>query len=103
MKFIRLDHGENRGYGRSSECEESENIIMEISKPLRIGFERSCKCPPNHINCLTAKEWIQAKWQFGSSFTRREMYVIRMCIQPYFPLGYLRSVYSSSHIKGSWC
>ncbi len=40
---------------------------MEISKPLRIGFERSCKCPPNHINCLTAKEWIQSQvaiWEF---------------------------------------
>ncbi|GAG85577.1 unnamed protein product, partial [marine sediment metagenome] len=29
--------------------------------------ERTCKCPPNHINCLTAKEWIQhqvAIWEF---------------------------------------
>jgi len=39
----------------------------EITKPLDIGYERTCQCPPNHINCLTAKEWIQhqvAIWEF---------------------------------------
>lgn len=32
-----------------------------------LGHERTCACPPNHINCLTAKEWIQdqvAIWEF---------------------------------------
>ncbi len=36
-------------------------------KPLQIGFERTCDCPPNHINCLSAKEWLKAQvgvWQF---------------------------------------
>lgn len=39
----------------------------EIIKPLSIGYKRTCQCPPNHINCLTAKEWIQhqvAIWEF---------------------------------------
>ncbi len=32
-----------------------------------IGYERICSCPPNHLNCLTAKEWIKCQlgvWQF---------------------------------------
>jgi DNA modification methylase len=34
---------------------------------LRIGGERTCDCPPNHLNCLTAKEWLKCQlgvWQF---------------------------------------
>jgi DNA modification methylase len=41
--------------------------LIEITKPLRIGHERTCKCSPNHINCLSAKEWIQGQvaiWEF---------------------------------------
>jgi DNA modification methylase len=41
--------------------------IIEITKPLKISHERTCKCPPQHINCLTAKEWIQSQvaiWEF---------------------------------------
>lgn len=34
---------------------------IEIAKPLEIGYTKTCKCPPNHINCLTAKEWIQSQ------------------------------------------
>lgn len=40
---------------------------LEITKPLDIGYTRTCDCPPNHINCLTAKDWIQgqvAVWEF---------------------------------------
>lgn len=38
-----------------------------VTKLLNIGYERTCNCPPNHINCLTAKEWIQCQvaiWEF---------------------------------------
>lgn len=34
---------------------------------IQIGYERVCQCPPNHINCLDAKEWMKAQigvWQF---------------------------------------
>jgi len=33
-----------------------------------IGYIRTCSCPPNHINCLTPKEWIKYQlgvWQFA--------------------------------------
>ena len=34
---------------------------------LEIGHKRLCNCPPNNLNCLTAKEWIKSQigvWQF---------------------------------------
>ncbi|MBE0415058.1 MAG: site-specific DNA-methyltransferase [Dehalococcoidia bacterium] len=42
-------------------------IQAEDTKLLDIGYKRICECPPNHINCLTAKEWIRnqvAIWDF---------------------------------------
>jgi len=40
---------------------------VELSRPLKIGHTRTCSCPSNHINCMTAKEWIQSQvaiWEF---------------------------------------
>lgn len=34
---------------------------VEAVKPLKIGYKRTCKCPSNHINCLTAKEWVKSQ------------------------------------------
>ena len=42
-------------------------LLQEISKPLKIGHTRTCDCPPKHINCLTAKEWMLSQiavWEF---------------------------------------
>ena len=39
----------------------------EPPKPLTIGFEKTCDCTPNKLNCMTAKEWIKSQlgvWQF---------------------------------------
>lgn len=39
----------------------------EHGKKLRIGFEKTCDCKQNHLNCMSAKEWIKAQlgvWQF---------------------------------------
>ncbi len=36
-------------------------------KKINIPFERTCNCPPNHINCLNAKQWMKnqvAVWEF---------------------------------------
>lgn len=35
---------------------------------VELGYQRICDCPPNHINCLTPKEWIKAQlgvWRFN--------------------------------------
>jgi DNA modification methylase len=31
------------------------------SKIITIGHERICSCPPGHINCLSAKEWLKSQ------------------------------------------
>ena len=39
-------------------------------KLLDVAFNRTCNCPPNHLNCLDAKEWMKAQigvWQFTYS------------------------------------
>lgn len=39
-----------------------------------INFARTCDCPANHINCLSAKEWLKAQvgvWQFA--YERRDI------------------------------
>ncbi len=46
----------------------------QTPKLLDIGYERTCQCPPNHINCLTPKEWIQSQvgiWEF--SYEKRDI------------------------------
>ncbi len=42
-------------------------VIAQDAKVLELDSERFCSCPPNHINCLSAKEWIKSQlgvWQF---------------------------------------
>jgi len=37
------------------------------AKQLDIAYARTCNCPPTHINCMTAKEWLKSQlgvWQF---------------------------------------
>ena len=39
----------------------------KIMQGLDIDADRICDCAPNHINCLTAKEWMKSQigvWQF---------------------------------------
>lgn len=41
-------------------------MAMQSTK-ISIGYKRTCRCPPSHINCLTAKDWIQGQvaiWEF---------------------------------------
>lgn len=41
--------------------------VTKITKPLKIGWKRVCQCDSGHINCLTAKDWMQnqvAIWEF---------------------------------------
>ncbi len=45
-----------------------QQIQQVETKKLDIGHTRVCECPPNNINCLTAKEWIKHQlgvWQFN--------------------------------------
>lgn len=42
-------------------------VITHGTEVTELYNERFCSCPPKHINCLTAKEWIKSQlgvWQF---------------------------------------
>ncbi len=46
---------------------EEAGVSDEMERT-RLGHERSCDCLPNHLNCMTAKEWIKSQlgvWQFN--------------------------------------
>jgi len=34
---------------------------LEPPRKLKIGYAKTCRCPPNHINCLSAKEWVKSQ------------------------------------------
>src|SRR3989338_7517401 len=39
----------------------------KVLKPSDLPYVKSCKCPVNHINCMTAKEWMKSQlgvWEF---------------------------------------
>ena len=48
----------------------SLTAVPPASEPLPsdIGTDRICDCPPKHLNCLTAKEWMKRQigvWRFA--------------------------------------
>ena len=49
-------------------------VESQPQRKLDIGSERACACPPKHLACLTAKEWIKSQlgvWQFN--YERRDI------------------------------
>src|SRR5947209_672503 len=36
-------------------------MTMLTTEKLDIGYDRICDCPPNNLNCMTAKEWIKSQ------------------------------------------
>ena len=39
----------------------------KVHKPSELPYVKSCQCSPNHINCMTAKEWMKSQlgvWEF---------------------------------------
>lgn len=52
----------------------NEVIEKELNTKLDIGYNRTCSCPPNHLNCLNPKEWMKNQigvWQFH--YERRDV------------------------------
>jgi len=39
------------------------NMVQTIDEPkkLEIGYIKTCDCPPNHISCISAKEWVKSQ------------------------------------------
>lgn len=41
---------------------------LEQARRIEINHERLCDCPPNHLSCISAKEWMKAQlgvWRFA--------------------------------------
>ncbi len=46
------------------------DTIVTKALPSELESNRTCECPPSHLNCMTAKEWIKCQlgvWQFNYS------------------------------------
>jgi DNA modification methylase len=61
-----------RGETRAAVEPAAPRVIREgheaYRRTLEIGHKRICACPPSHINCLSAKEWLKCQlgvWQFS--------------------------------------
>jgi DNA modification methylase len=56
--------------GRGSGASEPGGSATAGNTPpvlIEIGHQRTCSCPPSHINCMSAKDWIKSQlgvWQF---------------------------------------
>ena len=59
----------------TNDVESSANCLPRLIKEtteiyrtkLNIGTQRTCACAPNHLNCLSAKDWLKSQigvWQF---------------------------------------
>ena len=76
-------------------------------KVREIGYRRTCACPPRHINCLTAKEWLKSQlgvWQFyyeGRDIRDKNLHpatfpislarhVIKLFTDQYFPSHFIQ-------------
>ena len=38
-----------------------QGCSVQVAKRVEISGRRLCNCPENHLNCMTAKEWIKAQ------------------------------------------
>ena len=57
-----------------TESLQVNKISKQKDRKINISFNKTCKCPPNHINCLDAKHWMKnqvAVWEF--SYEKRDV------------------------------
>jgi DNA modification methylase len=58
---------DKKAKSKKATIKKANETTMPYGKQLSIGHSRTCNCSPNHINCLTAKEWLKSQigvWQF---------------------------------------
>lgn len=79
--------------GALESINEREEAKRDVSR-IHIGHLKTCNCPENHLNCMTAKEWLKAQlgvWQFfyeGRDIRDKELHpatypisLARQCIE----------------------
>ena len=74
LKEGRIDDSRSDTYlqtsqnGTSGHLQTPQETVHSVL--LEFNTDRSCSCPPTHLNCLTAKEWLKNQlgvWQFNYS------------------------------------
>jgi len=65
----------SKAFKRSDVRTGSQHVSKTNNKKLlKLGFAKTCNCKENHINCLSAKDWLKSQlgvWQF--SYERRDI------------------------------
>lgn len=101
-----LVNEKRNGYTEGSFLEDATSMLENAkaqhacSKHLNIGSVRTCDCPSNHLNCMTAKDWLKSQlgvWQFtyeGRDIRNKEMHPAT------FPISLARRVIDLFTHKG---
>ena len=58
---------DKKAKAKKTTIKKAKETTVPYGKQLSIGYSRACNCPPNNINCMTAKEWLKSQigvWQF---------------------------------------
>ena len=58
---------DKKATAKRTTIKKAKETTVPYGKQLSVGYSRTCNCPPNHINCMTAKEWLKSQlgvWQF---------------------------------------
>jgi len=67
-KSKQLEQLESDKVKEKPHAEETPKLSKNSEKKININYKRICDCKPNHINCLSAKEWLKSQlgvWQFS--------------------------------------
>lgn len=58
---------DKKAKAKRTTIKKAKETTVSYGKQLAVGYSRTCNCSPNHINCMTAKEWLKSQlgvWQF---------------------------------------
>ncbi len=58
---------DKKAKAKRTTIKKAKETTVPYGKQLSVGYSRTCNCPPKHINCITAKEWLKSQlgvWQF---------------------------------------
>lgn len=58
---------DKKAKAKRTTIKKAKETTVPYGKQLSVGYSRTCNCPPKHINCMTAKEWLKSQlgvWQF---------------------------------------
>ncbi len=61
-------------------------VILENSgfyrRKLPLNTHRTCSCKPNHLNCMTAKEWLKSQQGYGNFGMKLGIFETKMSTPP---------------------